>query len=92
MEEICTKSATAAGITFENLKGTSRSRNLCRARHLAILLARQLTELSLSDIGRFLGGRSHSTIKHSFSKALELEKNSPSFADMLEKIRLQLGS
>ncbi len=92
LEGICSRTAAAAGITLEDLRGTSRSRNTSRARHMAVLLARRLTELSLTDIGRFLGGRSHSTVNHSLQKAAELEKGNAPFADMLEKIRKNLGN
>ncbi len=90
IEDICRKTASAAGVTVESLKGPSRSRSICRSRQMAILLARELTELSLSDIGRFFGGRSHSTIKHSYSQARRLEKDSASFADTLREIRAPL--
>ncbi len=89
-EDICKAAASANGITVDSLKGGSRARNICRARQMAILLTRELTDLSLSDIGRVFG-RSHSTIKHSVVKASKLEKENSSFTNMLAKIRKEFG-
>lgn len=90
MEEICREVAAASALTVDSLRGGSRCRNICRARQLAVMLAREFTELSLSDIGRYLGGRSHSTVKHSLSMAEKLGKGSAAFADMLARVRKQL--
>ncbi len=92
VDDICNKAAAANAIKNEDLRGSSRARNVCRARHMAVLLARNLTDLSLSDIGRFFGGRSHSTIKHSISKARKLETESKSFSDTLNKVRKLLDA
>jgi len=91
IDEICGTVAEICGITVENLKGKSRSRTICRARHMVTLLASELTELSLSDIGRELGGRSHSTINHSISEAVRLGRDNTSFAGTLTKARTRLA-
>jgi chromosomal replication initiator protein len=48
--------------TGELLKSDSRTRTLAYARMLAMFLARKHTGASYSEIGRFFGGRSHSTV------------------------------
>jgi len=40
----------------------NRSSNVAEARNLSVALIRKHTDLSLSQIGLFMGGRSHSTI------------------------------
>ncbi len=91
IDEICRVIGDITQTTAESLKGKSRSGNICRARHMVALLAGEFTDLTISDIGRHLGGRSHSTIKHSITKAADLEKSSPPFAGSLAKARNQLG-
>ena len=49
-------------LSIEDLCGTSRSRVLVTARHIAIYLWRELTDLSLPKIGQQFGGRDHTTV------------------------------
>ncbi len=45
-------------------------------RQIAMYLARELTSLSLPEIGRAFGGKDHTTILHSYNKIkLDLNKN-----------------
>ncbi|MGO0575815.1 chromosomal replication initiator protein DnaA [Ornithinimicrobium panacihumi] len=56
------------GITREELCGTSRSRSLVNARQAAMYLCRELTEMSLPQIGEAFGGRDHTTVMHAERK------------------------
>ena len=47
----------------------NRSSNVVSARNLCVSLIRKHTDLSLSQIGLFFGGRSHSTILSSIKKS-----------------------
>ena len=47
------------------LVGPCRRKNVAHARSVAIFLARHLTGKSLVEIGRFFGGRDHTTVLHS---------------------------
>lgn len=55
-----------------------RDRALVNARHIAMYLCRELTDLSLPRIGQRFGGRDHSTVMHATSKikTLMTEKRS----------------
>ena len=50
------------GITLDDLCGANRSRLIVNARHIAMYLCRELTDLSLPKIGREFGGRDHTTV------------------------------
>ncbi len=52
------------GIKSEALCGPRRTRAVVLPRQVAMYLARQLTELSLVEIGRMFGGRDHSTVMY----------------------------
>jgi chromosomal replication initiator protein len=56
------QTAAYFGLTVEDLCGTSRSRVLVTARHIAMYLCRELTDLSLPKIGAQFGGRDHTTV------------------------------
>lgn len=50
------------------LQARSRSRQALLPRQIGMYLARQLTELSLQQIGAYFGGRDHSTVLHACRK------------------------
>jgi chromosomal replication initiator protein len=51
-------------VSPEALHSQSRSREVVQARQVAMYLAKQYTVLSVSDIGRHLGNRTHATVAH----------------------------
>ena len=69
----------------------SRKSNIVAARHLVCYLTHKYTTTSLSQIGRQLGGRDHSTILHSctlFEKKLSTDKR---FRREIEDLENRLG-
>jgi chromosomal replication initiator protein len=68
VEEIQQQVAERFGISRAELIGTSRAATPLRARQVAIYLTRELTELSLPQIGRLYGGRDHSTVLNSLRR------------------------
>ncbi len=63
-------------VSLAELKSKSRSKNISLPRQVFSYLARQNTDTSLPEIGKFLGGRDHSTIIHSCKKIeTELKSN-----------------
>ena len=65
VEEIQQQVAERFGISRAELVGSSRAATPLRARQVAIFLTRELTDLSLPQIGRLYGGRDHSTVLNS---------------------------
>lgn len=64
----------AFGVTPEDLKSSSRNRRLTQPRRIAIYLARKLAQAAYSEIGRYFGGRNHSTVLSAEKKVVaELE-------------------
>lgn len=52
-------------IAEKTLLSAARSREVSLARHVAMYLAKELTEHSLNEIGLYIGRRSHATVLHS---------------------------
>ena len=52
------------GLTVDDLKGSSRTRNVSNARHIAMYLCRTILGTSLQTIGDLLGGRDHASVIH----------------------------
>ena len=54
-----------------------RNRQIARPRQLAMALAKELTSLSLPEIGDAFGGRDHTTVLHACRKIAELRQQDP---------------
>jgi chromosomal replication initiator protein len=67
-------SAEYFDVTAEDIRSASRSRPLVTARQTAMYLCRELTDLSLPQIGERFGGRDHSTVIHATNKIREQMK------------------
>jgi len=66
--------ASYYSITTADLSGRKRTQSIVLPRQIAMYLSRKLLEVSLPDVGRFFGGRDHSTVIHSCEKiANEIE-------------------
>ena len=55
------------GVTQDDIKSKKKTDSISTARHVAIYLTRELTDLSLEEIGKFFG-RDHSTVMYSINK------------------------
>jgi chromosomal replication initiator protein len=55
-------------IKVSEMYSKRRSRNVARPRQVAMALAKELTQLSLPDIGDAFGGRDHTTVLHACRK------------------------
>jgi chromosomal replication initiator protein len=56
-----------------DLLSEKRSRSLARPRQIAMTLARELTQLSLPEIGQAFGGRDHTTVMHACQRVQDLQ-------------------
>ena len=63
-------------IKVSEMYSKKRSRNIARPRQVAMALAKELTHLSLPDIGEAFGGRDHTTVLHACRKIAALKTTS----------------
>ena len=74
------------------LRGTKKNKNTAEARQVAMYLIRQLTNLSLPDIGQEFS-RDHSTVLHSIRKIeVALKGGSQQLADNIRDITANINS
>lgn len=73
-------------VSVEDLKGTSRRREISQARQVAMYLMRQHTDLSLPKIGEVFGGKDHTTVLYSCDKIAQLQNTDPTLAQTLRQL------
>jgi len=89
VEEIQQRVAEMFGISRAELVGSSRAAVPLRARQVAIFLTRDLTDLSLPQIGRLYGGRDHTTVLNSLRR---VEAGLDEDSELAEKVRELRGA
>ncbi|HEY2148486.1 MAG TPA: helix-turn-helix domain-containing protein, partial [Pirellulales bacterium] len=87
MKTIASLAAKRFGLRVGDLRGSSRRRAVVEARGVAIHLARQLTGKSLEEIGRFFGGRDHTTVLHSLETTEARLRTDPAIRRATAEIR-----
>jgi chromosomal replication initiator protein len=78
-------------IKVSEMYSKKRSRNVARPRQIAMALAKELTQLSLPDIGEAFGGRDHTTVLHACRKVADLRTQNSDITrdvnDLLKTLR-----
>jgi chromosomal replication initiator protein len=77
-------------VSISQLQSKSRTRSLTLPRQITMYLSRKLTNMSLTEIGGFLGGRDHSTVIHADEKIMKLLKKDKNLFFVLQKIESEL--
>jgi chromosomal replication initiator protein len=72
IESIQRKVAERYNCRFADMMSKKRTKQVAFPRQVAMFLARELTEHSLSEIGAAFGGKDHTTIIHAYDKIEEL--------------------
>ena len=70
-------------VSGEALCGKRRTRTIALPRQVAMYLTRQLTDLSLVEIGRLFGGRDHTTVLYACDKVGTMIGADSEFADKI---------
>ncbi|MGH8713092.1 MAG: chromosomal replication initiator protein DnaA [Casimicrobiaceae bacterium] len=65
-------------IRISDMHSKKRSRAVARPRQVAMALAKELTQLSLPEIGSNFGGRDHTTVLHACRQIAKLRESVPS--------------
>jgi len=77
-------------VSISQLQSKNRTRSLILPRQIAMHLSRKLTNMSLTEIGGFIGGRDHSTVIHADGKITKLLKKDKNLLFVLQKIESEL--
>lgn len=86
IERIINEVARTYNITPEEIRGRKRTANIASARRTAIYVVREITGMSMEDIGQEFGGRDHSTIVYSLNEAVKTIENDTRMRETVEDI------
>ncbi len=75
------------GVTVTDVVSARRDQQTVIARHVAMLLARQMTKHSYPVIGRQFGNRDHSTVLDAVRSIQGRMRRDPTIADSVETVR-----
>ena len=79
-------------ISVDDIKSKKRSSNISFPRQVAMYLCRTCTDESFPKIGLEFGGKDHSTVMHSVEKIENEIKVNKNLADIIEKLKTDIGS
>jgi chromosomal replication initiator protein len=84
--EIQERTAEAFGVSVEALVSSSRAGAVAWPRHVAMYLARELTDQTLPAIGRAFGGRNHTTVLHAYKRTAERIAGDPEAFEAVRRL------
>ena len=74
-------------VSLDELVGATRKREITVPRQIAIYLTREMTGMSLPQIGNVFGGRDHTTVMHSCKTVEAAVKNNSGTKDIVEQVK-----
>jgi chromosomal replication initiator protein len=74
------------GVSLADIKTRRRNKTIVLPRQVAMYLSRELTDLSLPEIGIYFGGKDHTTVLHSYNKIKEGIYKNPLLKDRMERL------
>lgn len=85
-EKILDQVGTTLGISVSNITSDKRDKNIKDARQMAMYIIREMTGMSLEEIGKVFGGKTHSTVKHSIDSVSDRMDKDKEYKTLVENI------
>jgi chromosomal replication initiator protein len=86
IDRIQNTTANHYNIKVNELRGKSRTANVVLARQVAMFVARELTNASLTEIGEAFGGKNHSTVIHAIERIKDLMEKNGQFISQVDHL------
>ncbi len=91
MEQIAQATCEVFRVSANLIMGRDRRKKVAEARMVIMYLAREHTNLTLSQIGEEVGGRDHSTVSHGVSKIAQAMDEDPYLKQMVQQVIRKLS-
>ena len=79
-------------IKLQEMKAKKRTKNLVMPRQVAMYLCRELTNLSYPEIGKYFGGKDHTTVIHACRQIEKLKEKESRIKDAIDALTKALKS
>ncbi|MGN0571114.1 MAG: chromosomal replication initiator protein DnaA [Candidatus Fimenecus sp.] len=85
-EKILEQVAATMGVSVNNITSDKRDKNIKDARQMAMYIIREMTGMSLEEIGKCFNGKTHSTVKHSIDSVADRMDKDKEYKALVENI------
>lgn len=92
VELIQKKVANYFDIKISEMKAKKRNKQVVYPRQVAMYLTRELTNMTLPNIGEAFGGRDHSTVIHAYEKIQSDLKKNQNVKNLINRLMLEVKS
>lgn len=92
MQSICEAVVDRLKVKLSDMQSKKRTKRIAFPRQICMYLARELTDLTLSDIGAHFGGRDHTTVIYAIERIEERIQRDPELASMIEDLKREARS
>jgi chromosomal replication initiator protein len=92
IDAILSAVSESTGVSVNEIIGDKRSRPVVESRHIAMYLARELTDASLPKIGERFGNRDHTTVLHAVEKITKLMREDREIYNRVQRLTAKLKS
>lgn len=79
------------GVSVEDIKSNKRSSKIVHPRQIAMYLCRDMTDTALKVIGKSMGNRDHTTVKHGIEKIEKELETSPTTQNTVEILKKKIN-
>ena len=91
IETIQKKVADYFDLKISDMKTKKRNKQIAYPRQIAMYLTREMTDLTLPDIGENFGGRDHSTVIHACGKIQKDLKRNQNVNNLINRLMLEIN-
>ena len=92
IQDICEAVVNRLKIKLSDMQSKKRTKRIAFPRQLCMFLARDMTDLTLSDIGAHFGGRDHTTVIYAIERIEERSQREPEIAHLIEELKRESRS
>lgn len=78
-------------VSLEDIKSNKRSSKIVHPRQIAMYLCRDMTDTALKVIGKYMGNRDHTTVKHGIEKIEKELQTSPTTQNTVEILKKKIN-
>ncbi len=92
VDKIQREVANFFNLSLSDMKRKLRSKKISYPRQIAMFLSRELTDLTLPEIGKNFGNRDHTTVLHAYEKIAEDTKKNQRLRNSINKLITKIKS